>query len=124
MVLYLKEQLLSLNIPNIEIVHAIPIENESRKLPKTGYYKDTPFYGSWHERTEVVKRFNRAIDAVCLENGWKALSWPDNMLNEKGELSFDAMEKPQSVHVSREFYRWDMENNCENNYHKSVVFSF
>ena len=124
MVLYLKEQLLSLNIPNIEIVHAIPIENESRKLPKTGYYKDTPFYGSWHERTEVVKRFNRAIDAVCLENGWKALSWPDNMLNEKGELSFDAMEKPQSVHLSREYYRWDMENNCENKYHKSVVFSF
>ena len=40
------------------------------------------------------------------------------------ELSFDAMEKPQSVHLSREYYRWDMENNCENKYHKSVVFSF
>jgi hypothetical protein len=124
MVLYLKEQLLSLNIPNIEIVHAIPIEDESRKLPKTGFYKDTPFYGSWNERTEVVERFNRTIDAICSENGWKALSWPKNMLNEKGELSFDAMEKPQSVHVSREFYRWDMENNCENKYHKNEVFSF
>ena len=45
-------------------------------------------------------------------------------LNDKKELSFDAMEKPQSVHLSREYYRWDMENNCENKYHKSVVFSF
>ena len=124
MVIYLADQLSQLNIPNIEISHAIPIENESRKLPKTGYYKDTPFYGSWQERTELVKIFNDTVDSVCHQYGWKALSWPENILNDKCELSFDAMEKPQSVHLSREFYRWDMENNCENNYHKSVVFSF
>ncbi|MAG27022.1 hypothetical protein CMI47_15900 [Candidatus Pacearchaeota archaeon] len=124
MALYLGEQLKSLNIPNIEIVHAIPIENESRKLPKTGYYKDTPFYGSWAKRTEVVKRFNRIVDMVCKQNGWKALRWPNKMLNENRELSFDAMEKPQSVHVSREFYRWDMENNCKNKVHKSEVLRF
>ena len=124
MVIYLADQLSKLNIPNIEISHAIPIENESRKLPKTGYYKDTPFYGSWQERTELVKIFNETVDSVCEQYGWKALSWPENILNDKKELSFDAMEKPQSVHLSREFYRWDMENNCENNYHKSVVFSF
>ena len=124
MVLYLAEQLKSLNIPNIEIVHAIPIENESRNLPKTGYYKDTPFYGSWAERTEVVKRFNRIVDMVCTNNGWKSLHWPSEMLNENKELSFDAMEKPKSVHISREFYRWDMENNCKNKYHKNEVFEF
>tara|TARA_R100001443_G_C3332928_1_gene172723 strand:+ start:67 stop:1137 length:1071 start_codon:yes stop_codon:yes gene_type:complete len=124
MVIYLADQLSKLNIPNIEISHAIPIENESRKLPKTGYYKDTPFYGSWQERTQLVKIFNDTVDSVCTQYGWKALSWPENILNDKKELSFDAMEKPQSVHLSREFYRWDMENNCENKYHKSVVFSF
>ena len=124
MVLYLAEQLKSLNIPNIEIVHAIPIENESRNLPKTGYYKDTPFYGSWAERTEVVKRFNRIVDMVCTNNGWKSLHWPSEMLNENKELSFDAMEKPKSVHISREFYRWDRENNCKNKYHKNEVFEF
>ena len=124
MVIYLADQLSKLNIPNIEISHALPIENESRKLPKTGYYKDTPFYGSWQERTELVKIFNETVDSVCEQHGWKALSWPENILNDKKELSFDAMEKPQSVHLSREFYRWDIENNCENNYHKSVVFSF
>jgi len=124
MVTYLADQLNRLNIPNIEISHALPIENESRKLPKTGYYKDTPFYGSWQERADLVKIFNDTVDAVCEQYGWKALSWPENILNDKKELSFDAMEKPQSVHLSREYYRWDMENNCENKYHKSVVFSF
>ena len=124
MILYLEEQLKSLNIPNIEIVHAIPIENESRKLPKTGYYKDTPFFGSWAERTEVVKRFNRIVDMVCTNNNWKSLPWPDEMLNKNRELSFDAMEKPKSVHISREFYRWDMENNCKNKHHESEVLIF
>ena len=124
MVLYLAEQLKTLDIENIELVHALPIENETRKLPKTGYYKDTPFYGSWQERTEAVNIFNETIDLVCNENGWKSLPWPTNILNNLEELSFDAMEKPKSVHLSREYYRWDMENNCENKYHKSVVFSF
>ena len=121
MVMYLADQLKALDIQNIELTHAIPIEDESRKLPKTGYYKDTPFYGSWNQRTEVVNTFNKMIDKVCFENGWKSLPWPENMLNERKQLSFDAMEKPKSVHVSREFYRWDMENNCENKYHKSEV---
>ena len=124
MVMYLADQLKTLDIQNIELAHALPIENESRKLPKTGYYKDTPFYGSWQERTEAVNIFNETIDLVCNENGWKSLPWPTNILNDKKELSFDAMEKPKSVHLSREYYRWDMENNCENKYHKSVVFSF
>tara|TARA_R110000824_G_scaffold247750_2_gene436816 strand:+ start:904 stop:1974 length:1071 start_codon:yes stop_codon:yes gene_type:complete len=122
MVLYLADQINCLNIKNIELVHALPIEDESRKLPKTGYYKDTPFYGTWEQRSEVVKIFNKTIDSVCDLYGWTAKSWPANILNEKQQLSFDAMEKPKSVHLSREFYRWDMENNCENKYHKTIVF--
>ena len=121
MVLYLADQINCLNIKNVELVHAIPIEDESRKLPKTGYYKDTPFYGTWEQRSEAVKIFNETIDTVCYQWDWTAKSWPKKMLNEKQQLSFDAMEKPKSVHVSREFYRWDMENNCENKYHKSEV---
>ena len=121
MVEYLADQIHCLGIKNVELVHAIPIEDESRKLPKTGYYKDTPFYGTWEQRSKVVKIFNDTITSVCNRYGWTAKSWPKEMLNEKQQLSFDAMEKPKSVHVSREFYRWDMENNCENKYHKSEV---
>jgi hypothetical protein len=34
--------------------------------------------------------------------------------NHTNELTFAVMEKPKSVHISREFYRWDMESNKPN----------
>jgi hypothetical protein len=101
-------------VENIEIVHVLPIEDESRVLPKTGFYKDTPFFGSWAERTQLVKRINDAIDAMAARNDWQVYKHPEVYFNDKGQLSFDVMEQPKSVHISREFYRWDMEKNCLN----------
>ena len=93
---------------------ALPIENESRKLPKTGFYKGTPFAGTWKERTELVNQFNRSIDEMCERNGWDCYMHPEVYLNSVKELSFDVMEKPKSVHLSREYYRWDLVKNCAN----------
>lgn len=101
-------------VEEIEIVQTLPIENESRVLPKTGYYKGTPFYGSWEERTNLVKRINNGIDAMAARNDWKVYKHPEVYFNDKGELTFDVMEQPKSVHISREFYRWDMEKNKSN----------
>lgn len=112
-----EEQLKSLQengVDNIEVVHVLPIENESRVLPKTGHYKETPFYGSWLERSQLSKEINSAIDEMCERNGWKVYKHPDVYFNAKGELTFDVMEQPKSVHIAREFYRWDMEANCPN----------
>ena len=105
-------------VENIEIVQVLPIENESRVLPKTGYYKGTPFMGSWAERTALVKRINTAIVEMASRNGWQVYKHPEVYFNDKGELTFDVMEKPKSVHISREFYRWDMEANQPN---KSLI---
>lgn len=77
----------------------LPIENESRKIPKTGWYKGTPFYGSWQQRTEVRNAFTER-----LKSHTQVYSWIDNLINAKGELDFEAMEKPQSVHLSRASY--------------------
>jgi hypothetical protein len=124
MVLDYENQLLQLQergIKEIEVIQALPIENESRKLPKTGYYKGTPFAGTWAERTELVKQFNRAIDEMCERNGWDCYMHPDAYLNSLGELSFDVMEKPKSVHLAREFYRWDLEKDCPNERLESVA---
>lgn len=101
-------------VKTIEVVQALPIENESRKLPKTGYYKGTPFAGSWSERTELVKQFNKLVDDMCSRNGWQVYEHPEVYTNSLGELSFDVMEKPKSVHLAREFYRWDLETNEPN----------
>lgn len=91
------------NADTVRIWEPLPIENESRKLPKTGYYKDTPFYGSWEKRNKIRKLFRDQL----LENsgdGIQVFLWVDGMLNQKGELDFEFMEKPQSVHLSRASY--------------------
>lgn len=101
-------------VEEIEVVHTLPIEHESRPLPKTGYYKDTPFFGTWAERTALVKEINAGIDDMCERNGWQAYKHPEVYFNSEGELTFDVMEKPKSVHIAREYYRWDLVNNCPN----------
>ena len=101
-------------VEEIEVVHALPIEHESRPLPKTGYYKDTPFFGTWTERTALVKEINAGIDEMCERNGWQAYKHPEVYFNGDGELTFDVMEKPKSVHIAREYYRWDLVNNYPN----------
>ena len=90
-------------IENIEVVAALPIENESRKLPKTGYYKGQPFWGSWQERDTVSRFFNQYCEVLCNSMGFKFVTWPEYFYNERGELSFDFMEKPRSVHLSPKF---------------------
>ena len=109
-----EQQLIDLEIDNIDVVQALPIENESRPLPKTGFYKDTPFFGTWAERTALVKEFNQLVEAMCNRNGWKTWKHSDVFLNSFGELTFDVMEKPKSVHIAREFYRWDLLNDEPN----------
>lgn len=101
-------------VTNIEVVHCLPIENESRVLPKTGYYKGTPYTGTWSERSALVKEINSSIDDMCRRNGWKSYKHPEVYFNALNELTFDVMEKPKSVHIAREFYRWDVAKNEPN----------
>ena len=102
------------NVENIEIIHVLPVENESRPLPKTGYYKGTPFTGTWTERTALVKEINAGIDEMCERNDWHVYKHPEIYFNSIGELTFDVMEKPKSVHIAREYYRWDLTKNESN----------
>lgn len=95
----------------INIIGALPIENESRKLPKTGYYKSTPFMGEWKERAALVEIFNKLMQLKCLNNGWQFHGFPNEFKNEIGELTFDVMERPQSIHLSPKYYKWDLDEN-------------
>ena len=97
------------DIAHVEIVGALPIENESRRLPKTGYHKGKPFWGTWQERNDVAEAFNALCKGMCERlSGYTYIGWKDSYKNEKGELDFEYMERPQSVHISPEHYMWSI----------------
>ncbi len=79
-----------------------PVEFEDRKLPKTGWYKGQPFWGSQSERSELVQQIHTFMESenmvsVKFPTQWFDLS-PEQYAKER-------MERPQSVHLSPEYYR-------------------
>lgn len=89
---------------NLEVEYAIPhpVEFEGRRLPKTGYYKGQPFYGSQQERAKLVED----IVNFCDEIGMNVVHYPSEWRDMDPEtFAKERMEKPQSVHLSPMFYR-------------------
>jgi hypothetical protein len=92
-----------------EVVTPLPIEDESRKLPSTGYYLKTPFFGSRKQRQEVVDVFRTELHEMTQRNGWKLFSWPEHWYKMDGvEFMSTVMERPRSVHLARKYYRWNL----------------
>ena len=85
-------------------MHLLSIENESRKLLKTRYYKGTPFYGSWDVRNAIKDRFNETLEYVAEKNELGFLKWE---FNQNAELPFDKMEARQSVHIAPKHYMFN-----------------
>jgi len=104
-----------LPIESVSIYEPLPIEDESRKIPKTGYYKNRPFWGTWEERNNIRLVFKDEL--LKIKNRVKVILWTDYLLNDKKQLDFRHMEKPQSVHLSRSSYPYwtgDSMNTLEN----------
>ena len=119
----LEQQLLSLNIPNITIRHVLPVEDESRKIPGSGFYKKTAFFGSQQERAAISSYMNTKINEMCEKNNWTVYSNPDCFFEHHDnlkfpKLTFDVMERPGSVHISREFHLWNYE---KRSYNQNIV---
>jgi len=86
------------------IYEPLPIEDESRKLPKTGYYRGLPFYGTWEERNNIRELFAGTLEKLCEGSSVKFIRWTDYLKNSQGQLDFKHMEKPRSVHLARASY--------------------
>lgn len=79
-----------------------PIEHEQRKMPKTGYYKGQPFWGSQEERSALVRDIIDFMD----DNDMKRVKYPMHWLEMNPEqYAKDKMERLSSVHISPEVYR-------------------
>ena len=101
--------LISNNIQHARIYEPLPIENISRSIPKTGWYKGTSYFGSWKERNDIRNIFiDEALTQEIIYNNIEFFRWSNILKNEIGELDFKYMERPKSVHLSREAYpHWD-----------------
>lgn len=101
----LKAVQLAYGTKHIEVAVPLPIESEDRVLPKTGWYKGTPFFGSWAERTEIRNYMATRILAEAKKHGFSVYAHPKHFVNKQGELSFNVMEQPRSVHIRPSEYR-------------------
>ena len=79
-----------------------PIEHEERKLPKTGYYKDQPFWGTREERIKTLNDWIHMMDRLKMNR----VKYPDDWLLMNGDrYAKDNMESVSSVHLNPEKYR-------------------
>jgi hypothetical protein len=106
-----ENQIKVLNIKNIEVVLPLPIEDETRKLPKTGWYKGTPFFGSRQERDSIRQYFTDALIEMCNRNNWSVFKWPEQFYTYSPiDFMQTCMEKPKSVHLAPVNHRFDYWN--------------
>lgn len=98
-------------IGTFEVTAPYPIEFEGRKLPKTGYYKGTPFFGSHPQRDRIRSIMTNEMK-YQFDNVYE---WPTNWyMMDPEDYARTYMEKPGSVHLSPEYYEWDLLLNVEN----------
>jgi len=87
------------------IYELLPIENERRNIPKSGHYEGTPFFGSQAERNAVRLHFKEYAMKKVQSTSVVFKEWITPVFyNELGEMDFKVMERPKSVHLSREHY--------------------
>lgn len=99
----------------IELVTPLPIEDESRQIPKMGWYKGQPFYGPRAERQEVLKRFIGGLHEMAIRNNWTVFEWPKSWYEMDGvQFMNEYLEVPRSVHLGWKHYRWDLVNDRPN----------
>lgn len=85
---------------NVTLTTLLPVEDESRKIPQSGQYKGHNFFGS----KELRKHLREIANKIIIESGLPYIEWPSSYLNQDGDLSFEAMEPKQSVHLRPKYY--------------------
>jgi hypothetical protein len=81
----------------------VPVEFEGRRIPKSGFYKKEPFFGSQQERSDLTKRF---IDELNKQSGNKVIMPPADWYTMNPELYAKTyMEHGSSFHIAPPFYR-------------------
>lgn len=114
------EEALKLTNRPIELVTPLPIEDESRVIPKMGWYKGAPYFGTQAQRKEVLAAFIAGLHEMAIRNGWSVFSWPQRWYDMDGVEFFQTcLERPRSVHLAWKNYRWDLKSDKPNKFHSA-----
>lgn len=112
-------------IESVSLVKLLPIEHEGRRIPKTGWYKGAPFFGTRQQRSDAVHRFNETLDRLSSIYGYSVISWPSNWYSlDPEQYAQQYMERPGSVHLSRSAYQYDFETGHRMNRPKTKPLFF
>lgn len=92
----------------------VPVEYEARRLPKTGYYKGTPFFGSREARAATTQQF---IESLKKYAGPEFVIMPPAhwYTMDPEQYAKTYMEYGSSVHMAPPYYR-------SNNFGESLFF--
>lgn len=93
----------------IELAELYPMTKNDRKIPKSGWYKGSPYFGSIEDRVAGVSWFNQSLERMCIRNNWDFYKQPKIIQDQDGTMDEYFMERPRSVHTSPEFYRFNLE---------------
>ncbi len=97
------ENLMNDKMVKVELATPVPVESESRKMAKTGWYKGTPFYGSRENRLEITKLVieNMRKNAPC-----EIIEYPKYWYDMDGkQFELEIMERPKGVHIGYPNFR-------------------
>lgn len=89
----------------LQPVCLLPVESESRKIPKSGMYKGCSFFGPREQRSKLVELFNE----VLVDRVPKAITWPEKWYEDIEFFEKEVMEPRQSVHIRPKFYKHQFE---------------
>ena len=88
---------------NVRYSCPVPVEYEDRKVPKTGYYKGTAFYGSAADRRDITFEF---IDELYQQTNDRVVQPPVDWYHIDGmTYAKTYMELGGSFHIAPPFYR-------------------
>lgn len=82
----------------------VPIEFEGRKIPKSGFYKGSPFYGSWKERHDMTGEFINILTELVSSK--RVVGPPPQWyMMDPEKYAKTHMELSSSFHIAPPFYR-------------------
>ena len=84
---------------NVSLCFTMPQTTDDRKIPKTGYFKGTPFYGDVSERNMIGKLFNTIISLEWSD----VITYPEEYFDDKF-LDQSKMEAGGSFHLAPHSY--------------------